>query len=160
MIQVVVLALMVAGAGSLGGGAPGSVDPADGLIETLMCPTSGHYEPLATANTSEAVWMRSFIRAKVAEGWPTQRIVDTLVRQYGEGILPSPPKEGFSLTAWLAPFAAIFGGVAILGYLLSSWLRERKRQDAYLDAEIARDIDESDMQRYEAQLLKDLQQFE
>ena len=48
----------------------------------------------------------------------------------------------------------------MIGFLLAGWLRERKRLDAYLDAEIARDIDESDMQRYEAQLLKELEQFE
>ena len=54
----------------------------------------------------------------------------------------------------------IVGGVAVVGFVLTRWLRECKRQDAYLGAEIAREIDESDMQRYEAQLLKELEQFE
>ncbi len=154
-------AALLAGVIALWSVAPaGAVDLADELINELRCPSPTYSQPLATSNTPEAIWMRSFIRAKVAEGWTRQRIVDTLVRQYGERILPTPPKEGFSLAAWITPFAIIFGGVAVLGYLLTGWLRERRWNDAYLDAEMAREIDERDQQRYEAQLFKELEQFE
>jgi cytochrome c-type biogenesis protein CcmH len=166
MIQAILLGLLLAGAALTGNVAHASVDPmqarvdpAAALISELMCPTAGHYEPLASASSPDAVWMRGFIRSKFAEGWPKQRIVDTLVRQYGEGILPAPAKEGFSLAAWITPLVTIVGGVAVVGFVLTRWLRERKRQDAYLEAELAREIDESDMQRYEAQLLKELEQF-
>jgi cytochrome c-type biogenesis protein CcmH/NrfF len=160
-IQAILLGLLLAGAAFLTGNvAQASVDPAEALITELMCPTTSHYEPLATSNSPDAAWMRGFIRSKFDEGWPRQRVVDTLVRQYGAGILPAPPKEGFSLAAWITPLVTMLGGVAAVGFVLTRWLRERKRQDAYLDAEIARNIDESDMQRYEAQLLKELEQFE
>ncbi len=135
-------------------------DPAQELISELRCPSSTYSQPLASANSSDAVWIRSFIRAKIAEGWSKQRIVDTLVRQYGEGILPAPAKEGFGLAAWVTPFAVILAGAAMLAYLLSSWLRERKWHDAYLTAEMARDIDDDDLRRYETQLDRELEQFE
>lgn len=139
---------------------PAMADPGDDLINELRCPSSTYSQPLATADTPEALWMRTFIRSKVAEGWSRQRIVDTLVRQYGEGILPAPPKEGFSLAAWITPAVTIFGGAALIAWVLTGWLRDRKWHDAYLDAEMARDIDESDLQRYEAQLSRELEQFE
>ncbi len=125
-----------------------------------MCPAPGGVQALATSSTPDAVWMRNFIRTKAAEGWSRQRIVDTLVRQYGEQILATPPKEGFSLAAWVTPFLTIFGGVTVVGYLLTRWLKERQRQDAYLMVEMTRDVDQSDLQRYEAQLAKELEQFE
>jgi cytochrome c-type biogenesis protein CcmH/NrfF len=159
-IQAIVLGLLLAAAGLTGTVAQAAVDPAEALISELMCPVSNHYQPLATSSSPDAAWMRGFIRSKFEEGWPRQRVIDTLVRQYGERILPAPAKEGFSLAAWITPLVTIVGGVAVVGIVLTRWLRERKRQDAYLDAEIARDIDESDMQRYEAQLLRELEQFE
>jgi cytochrome c-type biogenesis protein CcmH/NrfF len=137
-----------------------SADPGDDLINELMCPSSGAPQPLATSNTSDALWMRSFIKAKVAEGWSRQRIVDTLVRQYGEQILPAPPKEGFGLAAWTVPFVSIVGGVAVLSFLLGGWLRGRKLNDAALTAEMASTIDEDDLRRYEDQLRRELEQFE
>jgi cytochrome c-type biogenesis protein CcmH len=154
------LITLLLGAATLWGTEVAAADQGDDLINELRCPSAGYSQPLATANSREAMWMRTFIRAKVAEGWSKQRIVDTLVRQYGEGILPTPPKEGFSLAAWITPFATIFGGAAVMGYVLTGWLRKRKWHDAYLNAEMAREIDEADLQRYEAQLSRELEQFE
>lgn len=160
-MQTLLPALLLAGVVALWLAAPvGASDPADDLIDELSCPTAAYSQPLATSNTPEAVWMRAFIRAKVSEGWPRQRIVDTLVRQYGERILPVPAKQGFSLAAWVTPFATIFGGAALLGYLLTGWLRERKWHDAYLNAEMAREMDETELRRYESQLFAELEQFE
>ncbi|MGE5618238.1 MAG: cytochrome c-type biogenesis protein CcmH [Sphingomonadaceae bacterium] len=160
-LRLILVALLSAGVVVLWLTAPlGATDPADELIDELRCPSAASSRPLRTSNTPEAAWMRSFIRAKTAEGWPRQRIVDTLVRQYGERILPAPSKQGFSLAAWITPFATIFGGAALLGYLLTAWLRERRWHDAYLNAEVARDLSEEELRRYESQLSRDLQQFE
>jgi len=141
-------------------GSPAAVSTADDLIDELMCPSSSTPQLLATSSSPEAVWMRNFIRAKAAEGWPKQRIVDTLVQQYGERILPVPPKEGFNLAAWITPFAIIFGGAGVVGFLLSHWLRERKLHDASLTAEMARVEDEDELRYYEAQLARDLEEFD
>jgi cytochrome c-type biogenesis protein CcmH len=145
---------------ALWGAAPVWADLADDIIGELRCPAAGISQPLATAESPEAAWMRGFIRAKVSEGWSKQRIVDTLVYQYGERVMAEPAKEGFSLAAWLAPFATIFGGAGVVGTLLTRWLRARKLHDAYLNAEIVRASDEADLRRYEEQLLRELEQFE
>ena len=157
--MAVLLALLIETV-SFCGAAAADGDPAEELIKELMCPSPAYSQPLATSNAPEAVWMRSFIRAKVAQGWSKQRIVDTLVWQYGERIMGVPPKRGFGLAAWVTPFATIFGGAALLGVILIRWLRERRWHDAYLDALIARTVDENDLKRYEARLLRELEQFE
>jgi cytochrome c-type biogenesis protein CcmH len=159
-VRIAIVAILLAVTSIVLAAGSASADMGDDLINELMCPASGTPQFLATSNTSDAVWMKSFIRAKVAEGWSRQRIVDTLVRQYGERILPVPPKEGFSLAAWITPFATIAGGVGVLTFLLGGWLRGRKQRDAIFDAEMASDIDEEDLRRYEAQLRTDLQQFD
>ncbi len=153
------LCLLLVGAASVSCSPAPKSDPYEELIHELICPSVPAGRPLAAADTADALQMRDFIRTKFGEGWSRQRIVDTLVRQYGEQILPSPPKEGFGLLIWLAPIVTIFGGAALMGVLLTGWLRERKRHDAYLIIE-TRDVDERDLQRYEAQLREDLRQFE
>lgn len=157
-IRVVLLVLFLAGMPAPSAVA-GDVDPADDLINELMCPASGYPRRLATSDTAEAAWTREFIRAKTAQGWSRQRIVNTLVRQYGERILPAPTKEGFSLAAWVTPFAAILGGAWLVALLLARWLRERRRHDAYLVAETIGAIDDTELERYEAQLARELEEF-
>ncbi len=136
-----------------------SADIGDELIHELMCPASASAQPLATSNTSDAVWMRAFIREKAAEGWSKQRILDTLVRQYGERILAVPPKQGFGLAAWVMPLVMLVGGVGIVSALLAGWLRDRKERDAELTALMAEELDEEDLKRYEDQLALDLERF-
>lgn len=160
IIRTVMVSLLLALAVILSGAGPAGTDLSDELINELMCPSSSTPQTLATSNTSDAVGMRSFIKAKAAQGWSKQRIVDTLVRQYGERILPVPPKEGFALAAWIMPFATLMGGVAAISFLLWGWLRGRKQHDATLTAEMASTIDEGDLRRYEAQLARELEQFE
>lgn len=160
LIRTAIVALLLGLATIVSGAGPAGSDMGDKLISELMCPSSGTPQSLAMSNTSDAVWMRSFIKAKAAEGWSRQRIVDTLVRQYGEQILPVPPKEGFSLAAWIVPFATLVGGVAAISFLLGGWLRGRKEHDAMLTAEMTSTIDEDDLRRYEAQLNRELEQYE
>ncbi len=160
IIRAMMIALLLTLAAITSGAGPAGSDVSSELINELMCPSSGMPQTLATSNTSDAVWMRSFIREKAAEGWSKQRIVDTLVRQYGEQILPVPPKEGFSLAAWIVPFVTIVGGVAAISFLLGGWLRRQKQHDANLTAEMASSISDDDLRRYEAQLARELEQYE
>lgn len=159
-LQTVLLATLMAASISLWGADTASADLADDIISELRCPTAGSSQPLSTADSPDAAWMRGFIRAKVTEGWSKQRIVDTLVYQYGERVMAGPAKQGFSLAAWLTPFAIIFGGAGVLGALLTRWLSARKLHDAYLIAEMARGSGETGLRRYEEQLLRELERFE
>jgi len=159
-MQTLLLATLLAGAATLSDVPLASADPADDLIGELMCPSATGCQPLATSDSPEAAWMRAFIRAKVAEGWSRERIVSTLACQYGEEILPAPPRRGFGLVAWITPYATILGGAAVLGVLMVGWLRERRLNDAYLRAEMAGRISRADQEWYDARLRRELELFE
>lgn len=138
--------------------APALADDASELINELMCP-SDCVETLAICQMPEAVQMRGFVKAKVAEGWSKQKIVDNLVEQYGERILAAPTKQGFNLTAWLTPFAAILGGGALIYFLVTSWVRQRRVHDAYISAKVAQP-GVGDLDSYRSRLAAELERFE
>ncbi len=135
-------------------------DVADDLINELICPTASGPQPLAVSSGPEAVEMKAFIQAKNREGWSRDRIVETLAHQYGEQILPASEKRGFGLTAWVAPYALLLTGVAVLVAILVSWNHNRRLSDAYADAEMSRTIDENRLKRYENQVNRELERFE
>ncbi|HSC71470.1 MAG TPA: cytochrome c-type biogenesis protein CcmH, partial [Candidatus Methylomirabilis sp.] len=70
--------------------------------------------------------LRGVIAAKISEGWDKPRIMDLLVRSYGEKLLAAPTKQGFNLIAWITPFTAlIFGGV-LISLAVGEWVTRRR----------------------------------
>jgi cytochrome c-type biogenesis protein CcmH len=45
-----------------------------------------------------------------------KQVLDSFVSEYGVVVLAAPPKEGFDLVAWIAPFAVFLA--ALLGTIL------------------------------------------
>lgn len=77
--------------------------------------------------------LRGVIAAKIGEGWGKPRIMDLLVRNYGEKLLAAPTKSGFNLTAWITPFAAILLGGVMISLAVGEWVaRRRATQDVRL----------------------------
>ncbi len=138
--------------------APALADDASDLINELMCP-SDCVETLAVCQMPESVAMRGFVKEKVAEGWSKQKITDTLVSQYGERILAAPTKQGFNLTAWVTPFAAILAGAALIAFLVVTWVRQRRIHDAYVRATVSQP-GSADIDSYRSRLAAELESFE
>lgn len=65
--------------------------------------------------------MRDVIAQKLAAGESKTQIKAYFVEQYGQKVVGHPATEGFHLTAWLVPFAALLGAAAVLVL----WLRRR-----------------------------------
>ena len=61
------------------------------------------------------------IQRLVDGGYTGAEIMEALTGTYGDFILNAPRKEGFSLVAWFAPFAAVAIGAVGIGALLRSW---------------------------------------
>lgn len=56
------------------------------------------------------------------DGWTQDEIKDYYVNMYGEVILTAPEKRGFSLTAWITPFAVLgMAGVGVV-FLIRKWV--------------------------------------
>src|SRR5438067_506246 len=84
--------------------------------------------------------------------------VNSLVDDYGQEILASPPKHGFNLLAWLLPLVGIVAAGAVLGVAAWRWTRGRAEPGPLsahsvngqgpVDAELDRRVDE-ELARFE-----------
>ena len=70
--------------------------------------------------------LRGVVASKISEGWDKPRIMDLLVRSYGEKLLAAPTKSGFNLTAWVTPFAAILLGGVMISLAVGEWVARRR----------------------------------
>ena len=88
------------------------------VSKDVMCPTCG--TTLERSDSPAAERMRVYIRARIADGWTRQQVVDGLVAEYGgdESILASPRRQGLGLVAWVGPLAmllvALVGGAVVV----------------------------------------------
>ena len=122
-------------------------------LETeLICPTC--QGTLDQSNAPIARRMRAFIAARIAAGDTKSEIKAALVAQFGERVLAEPPKEGFTLLAWLLPLAGIGAAAAVIGALAWRWSRRSSGPVApagdpssngqrSLDPELERRVDEA-----------------
>jgi cytochrome c-type biogenesis protein CcmH len=82
------------------------------LERELVCPTCQSVLELSHAPIAER--MRSFIRTRIAAGDTKGEIKAKLVEQLGPGVLAAPPRRGFDLLAWIAPFVVLIAsGLAV-----------------------------------------------
>ena len=112
----VLLAALLAGAAAAA--PPNAAD----LEAELVCPVCE--TTLDQSNAPVAERMKAVIRARIAAGDSEEEIKDTLVAQFGPGVLAEPPGGGFGLLAWLLPLAALAGGAIALGLLVRMWSRQ------------------------------------
>ena len=59
----------------------------------------------------------------VEGGYSAAEIMEAFEGAYGEFILMAPPKRGFNLVGWMAPFVALLVGAIAVLFLLRSWRR-------------------------------------
>ena len=95
----------------------------------VMCVVCG--EPLALANSPQAISERAYIRMLIGRGETKAQIERNLVAQYGPAVLAKPPASGFSLSLYVLPPALVVIGVVILVVTLPRWrARTRRRREA------------------------------
>ena len=123
--------------------APASLTPqqleaeAQNIDESLICPSCPG-KTIGQAQVEQAAQMRLLVRQKLAEGWSRQQVLDYFAERY-EGVLAEPPKQGFTLLAWLLPLAGMIVGAGVLYLVLRAMRRRPERQapdsdlDRYLD---------------------------
>jgi cytochrome c-type biogenesis protein CcmH len=109
-------------------------------------------EPLAVAQSPQAVAERSFISALIAQGQTKAQIERALVAQYGPAVLGRPPAHGFNLTVYVLPPALLIGGILLLAITLPKWRARAKTRPAAAPA--PRNLDPSDERRLDEDLAR------
>ena len=98
---------------------------ADGMVDEigtkLMC-QCGCTMVLASCDCGTAEQMRGEIRDLLGQGKSKQDILNFYVSKYGEKVLAAPVAEGFNLSAYITPFAAILVGAGVIGLIVRQWV--------------------------------------
>ncbi len=92
----------------------------------------------------------------VEGGYSAQEIMATFQDSYGEHILMAPPKKGFNLVGWFAPFTLIGAGAIGILVLLRNWRRPSAAGlKAEHDLRFVPDATSDEMKRLEAAIRAD-----
>jgi len=157
MTRRLLMALVACALLALAGTAAAAPVPRTSLSDVedeVMCPSC--HEPLALAQSPQAIAERNFIRTLIAQGQTKAQIKQALVGQYGPEVLAKPPASGFNLTVYILPPALLTVGIALLVYTLPRWRARTAARaaaagtpaaGATLSAEDARRLDE-DLARF------------
>ena len=125
------------------------------IAQNLMC-QCGCTMMVPDCVCGTADQFRQTIRQQLDEGKSKDQILAYFVSQYGEKVLGAPTKQGFNLTAWVIPFAAIIGGGGGIYMVLRTWVLPSRRRVA--DEPVAA-IAAEEKTEYEEQLKRDLENF-
>lgn len=125
-----------------------SLTDIEGDVMCVAC-----HEPLAVAQSPEAVSERNYIRGLIAQGETKSQIESNLVAQYGTSILALPPAHGFNLTVYVLPPAILVAGIVMLVITLPKW-RRRARAAAQTPLPARPALDPSDARRLDDDLAR------
>ncbi|MBI4330079.1 MAG: cytochrome c-type biogenesis protein CcmH [Chloroflexi bacterium] len=95
--------------------------------------------------------MMTSVKKQVAQGKSGEQIIQAFVQVYGEKVLAEPPKKGFNLTAWIAPFAGLLVGALLVLIVLRAWVT-RGREVATVSESGPAAVDEEYLRRVEKEL--------
>jgi len=94
-------------------------DEVNEVAKDLFCPVCEN-TPLDVCPTQACADWRELIRTQLSEGSTAEEVQAYFARQYGDGVLANPPKQGFNLLLWLLPVVAVvLGGVFFTRYMRS-----------------------------------------
>jgi cytochrome c-type biogenesis protein CcmH len=127
------------------------------VASQLKCPVC-QGESVANSPALISQQMRAVIRQQLQAGKSEQQVIQYFRTRYGDRILWSPPQQGFTLLAWLAPPAVLLLGALLVFFVLRGWGRAKRAgtsQDDTNDQTIG-EADEEEMAQFEEQFKREL----
>ena len=100
------------------------------LVNSIMSPVCPG-KILQACPSAEGAQLRELVRRKAEAGESREQIIRYFVEVYGPEVMPTPPAEGFYLTAWGLPFAGLLAGFCMVFVLVRAWSASaaRKREE-------------------------------
>jgi cytochrome c-type biogenesis protein CcmH len=89
----------------------------------VMCVTCGI--PLEVAQSPQADAERAYIQQLIDRGETDAQIKRALVAQYGPNVLALPRASGFDLAVYIVPIVVVVALLAVVGFLVPRWRRNR-----------------------------------
>ena len=78
---------------------------------------------VADSPSEMANQMRGVVRERLATGETPEQVIRYFVDKYGDWILLSPPRHGFTLLVWVFPAVAVVVGLGVVTLLIRSWTK-------------------------------------
>lgn len=119
-IGVALVALVLLGAGSLGGGERSDDARARNLEETIRCPQCAS-QAVAHSETPSARGVKAVIAERIEAGNTDEEIRDFIASRYGRDVLLEPAGSGFGGLVWGLPVVAAVVAVSVLVYRFRDW---------------------------------------
>jgi cytochrome c-type biogenesis protein CcmH/NrfF len=88
-----------------------------------QCGCNEQLSVCAMQNCSSATPMRAEIRERLQKGESVQVIVQSFVDRVGKKVLSAPTMQGFDITAWIMPFAALCLGLGVVAWIVVKMAR-------------------------------------
>lgn len=135
-----------------GGAAPGPVseETVKAVAAELRCVVCQNLS-VADSPSETARQMRDIVRERLERGETPDQVLAYFVERYGTWVLLSPPRHGFTLLVWVAPFAALGLGLVAVTVALRRWSRAGRggpapgpALDTEMRARIRREVAELD----------------
>ncbi len=105
-------------------------DEAKQIGEKLKCMCGGCDQSAAGCSHTGAAFsgpcetakgMQKEIRLRLSRGETPTQILHAFEQAYGLAVYLEPPKTGFSLIAWVMPFAYLAAGTALVIFVIKRW---------------------------------------
>ncbi|HEX2439132.1 MAG TPA: cytochrome c-type biogenesis protein [Methylomirabilota bacterium] len=135
MIALVLALLLALGAGPAAAQtAPRAVDEQQvyAVASELRCVVCQNLS-VADSPSEMAGQMRAIVRERLAAGETPAQVRQYFVTRYGDWILLAPPRRGFTLLVWLAPWAAVLVGLIVVSLLVRRWTSRPRPAPAPID---------------------------
>ncbi len=96
------------------------------VAEQLKCPIC-QGESVADSTTYLSQQIRQSIHDQLQAGRSEQQVIQYFKDRYGDGIVWSPPTQGFTLLAWIVPVLLLILGAGVMLFVLRDWRGSRNR---------------------------------
>ena len=114
-------------------------------LRCVVCQTVS----VADSPSETARQMRAIIHERLAAGDSPEQVLAFFVDKYGDWILLSPPRSGFTLLVWVVPFVGLGIGLVAVAFTVRRWSRKPQetaasRLDSAMLERIRREMSETD----------------